>query len=131
MRGDRKRRKELGKKDSSGQGADDKVTEIKGYQPRRIPHLLWRACIKKVWEVDPLTCPKCAGEMKLISFIYQHKVIRKILEPLKLYSPATTGRSAAGSQEKQRAPPLKNVGIREVETVLFDDGWPGWEEPVF
>ena len=50
MRGDRKRRKELGKKDSSEQGADDKVIEIKGYQPRRIPHLLWRACIKKVWE---------------------------------------------------------------------------------
>jgi hypothetical protein len=25
--------------------------------------------IKKVWEVDPLECPKCGAEMKVISFI--------------------------------------------------------------
>ena len=25
--------------------------------------------IKKVWEVDPLECPKCHAEMKIISFI--------------------------------------------------------------
>ncbi|THB77399.1 MAG: hypothetical protein D6B25_07055 [Desulfobulbaceae bacterium] len=71
---------------------------------------MWRACIKKVWEVDPLTWPKCAGEMKIVSFIYQHKVIRKILEHLKLYSPAEAGRAPIVSQGKQRAPPLKNKG---------------------
>ena len=41
--------------------------------------LLWRECIKKIWEVDPLTCPKCAGEMGIISFIYKKAVIKKIL----------------------------------------------------
>ena len=38
--------------------------------------LLWRASIKKVWEVYPLTCPKCSDEMRIISFIYQRQVIR-------------------------------------------------------
>lgn len=61
------------------------VIDIKGYRPKRIPQLMWRECLKKVWEVDPLTCPKYAGEMRMISFIYQRQVIRKILEHLKIH----------------------------------------------
>jgi hypothetical protein len=38
--------------------------------------------IKKVWEVDPLSCPKCGNEMKIVSFINEVDVIRKILEHL-------------------------------------------------
>jgi hypothetical protein len=29
----------------------------------------WRECIKKLWEVEPLECSKCGGEMKIISFV--------------------------------------------------------------
>lgn len=75
-------------------------------------------CIKKVWEVDPLPCPKCAGEMRIISFIYQRQVIWKILEHRKIYE-----------DKPQRAPPQKKLVVREVEMVPFDDGWPGYEEP--
>jgi hypothetical protein len=28
----------------------------------------WAALIKQVYETDPLLCPKCGGEMKIISF---------------------------------------------------------------
>ena len=28
----------------------------------------WAAMIKKVYEVDPLKCPKCSGQMRIISF---------------------------------------------------------------
>jgi hypothetical protein len=35
--------------------------------------------IKCVYEVDPLTCPKCGGEMRIISFIEEDVVIEKIL----------------------------------------------------
>ncbi len=52
------------------------------YKPRRIPPPTWRECIKKVWEVDPLKCSPCQGEMKIISFINEPKIIRKILEHL-------------------------------------------------
>lgn len=29
----------------------------------------WSYFIRKVYETDPLTCPKCQGEMRMISFI--------------------------------------------------------------
>ena len=48
------------------------------YQPGRIPLKTWREHIQKIWEVDPLECPKCGGEMKIISFITEASVIREI-----------------------------------------------------
>jgi hypothetical protein len=48
----------------------------------------WSYFIKKVYETDPLVCPKCSGEMKIISFIDQWDVIRKILEHLDLWEEA-------------------------------------------
>jgi len=29
----------------------------------------WAKLIQKIYEVDPLTCPKCSGKMKIISVI--------------------------------------------------------------
>ena len=36
----------------------------------------WAEMIKKVYEVDPLLCPKCEGQMSIIAFIEDHKVIK-------------------------------------------------------
>ena len=44
----------------------------------------WSYFIRKVYETDPLTCPKCQGEMRIISFIDQPAVIKKILQHLGL-----------------------------------------------
>ena len=64
--------------------------------------------IRKVYETDPLTCPKCQGEMwfdelttlrepegRIISFIDEPQVIKKILQHLGLWeeSHAPPGRS--------------------------------------
>ena len=56
--------------------------------------------IRKVYETDPLTCPKCQGEMwfdklttlrgpegRFISFIDQLEVIKEILKHLSLITP--------------------------------------------
>ena len=40
--------------------------------------------IKKVYEIDPLICPKCGGTMRIVSFIEDHAVIDKIILHLKL-----------------------------------------------
>ena len=43
----------------------------------------WAALIKKVWEVDPLLCPKCGAQMKFIAFLErrdQAAVIQRILK---------------------------------------------------
>lgn len=36
---------------------------------RRIPSKGWAEMIRKVYEVDPLACPKCGGRMKVVAFI--------------------------------------------------------------
>ena len=72
MRGDRKKQEEREKEKREGEGATaekSKIIDIRNHKPKRIPKLMWRECIKKVWEVDPLTCPKCTSEMRIISFI--------------------------------------------------------------
>jgi len=43
------------------------------------PSSLWRECIRKVFEVDPLICPSCNGEMRIIGFITEWQVIRRII----------------------------------------------------
>ena len=35
----------------------------------------WSYFIRKVYETDPLVCPKCRGEMRIISFIGRPEVI--------------------------------------------------------
>jgi hypothetical protein len=45
----------------------------------------WARLIQKVYHVDPLLCPKCKGTMKVISFIEEPAVIRKILVHLDLW----------------------------------------------
>jgi len=45
----------------------------------------WARLIQKIYEVDPLTCPKCSGEMKVIRVIEDKEVIEKILKHLGLW----------------------------------------------
>jgi len=35
----------------------------------------WARLIRKIYGVDPLTCPQCRGAMKIISFIDQPEVV--------------------------------------------------------
>jgi len=44
----------------------------------------WARLIRKIYEVDPLICPKCQGTMRIISFIEDPSVIQAILEHLGL-----------------------------------------------
>ncbi len=45
----------------------------------------WARLIQKVYEVDPLICPKCQGTMRIISFIEELDMIEKILRHLGLW----------------------------------------------
>ena len=49
-----------------------------------VPSKGWAEMIRKVYEIDPLLCPQCGAEMKVIAFIENHKVIDKIIDHLKL-----------------------------------------------
>ena len=43
----------------------------------------WANLIRRVYQADPLICPKCGSLMRILSFITQDRVIRRILEHLK------------------------------------------------
>ncbi len=48
--------------------------------PKRSPaHYLWAVLIARIYEVFPLLCPMCGGQMRLIAFITEGTQIRKIL----------------------------------------------------
>jgi hypothetical protein len=40
--------------------------------------------IRKVYEVDPLVCPRCGGAMKIIAFLTDYAVVDRIIDHLKL-----------------------------------------------
>ena len=43
-------------------------------------HYLWAVLIARIYEVFPLLCPLCGGQMRLIAFITEGSQIRKILD---------------------------------------------------
>lgn len=120
MRGDRLQQEE--RTGSTETLEEAEVIDVFTFRRARIPSPVWRECIKKIWEVDPLECPRCKAEMKIISFIHERAVIRKILKHLDLW-------------EEKRSRPPPPVTLQISETALryepVDDGWPGHEDPVF
>ena len=105
----------------AGNANEVTVLDVSDYQPARIPAKTWRDLIKKIWEVDPLTCPRCGHDMKIISLIHEPAVIERILRHLGLWKQQT-----APSGRRATAPEHGPVVSED-----FDDGWPGYEEPAF
>jgi hypothetical protein len=86
----------------------------------------WRELIKKVWEADPLMCPRCAHEMRIVSLSDDRAVIEQILRHLGLW-PACRDARGPGRQEgvwvhTGSDPPLATV----VEPSL-DDPFPDYD----
>ena len=46
---------------------------------KRPAHYLWAVLIARIYEVFPLVCPMCGGQMRLIAFITHSAEIRHIL----------------------------------------------------
>jgi hypothetical protein len=51
------------------------IIDVSEHKPRRISSPKWRELIKKVREADPLLCPKCQKEMRIVSLIDDRAVI--------------------------------------------------------
>jgi hypothetical protein len=66
-------------------GKAGEVIDVSEHEPRRIPSKKWRELIKKVWEADPLLCPKCQKEMRIVALLDDRTVIERILRHLGLW----------------------------------------------
>ena len=49
-----------------------------------IPSQGWAAMIRKVYEVDPMVCPQCGGQMKVVAFITDYDAVDRIIDHLRL-----------------------------------------------
>ncbi|MGB3862604.1 MAG: transposase [Candidatus Aminicenantaceae bacterium] len=65
------------------EGCEQKLILIEEECPR-IPRRGWAEMIRKVFEVDPLTCPKCQSQMRIIAFLTDYAVVDRIIAHLKL-----------------------------------------------
>jgi predicted nucleic acid-binding Zn ribbon protein len=45
----------------------------------------WARLIQKIYEVNPLECPKCHGSMRIIAIIEQEQTVKKILKHVGLW----------------------------------------------
>ena len=70
----------------------------------------WARLIQKIYEVDPLVCPKCQGEMKIIAFIEDYKVVKKILDYVGIYE-----------FERKRPPPKVAEDPEGFDEYIIDD----------
>ena len=52
----------------------------------------WARLIRKVYEADPVECPKRKGPMRVIALIEEPEIIRRILEQLGCWAPDSAGR---------------------------------------
>jgi len=82
---------------------------IEDYSPRGL-NRSWARLIQKIYEVNPLICPACKGKMKIIAFIEDYKVVKKILDHLGIYKFGN-----------KRAPPKVAEDPEEFDEYIIDD----------
>ena len=88
---------------------------------RKLCRMRWAALIKRVFEVDPLSCPKCGGEMKIIAFIErrdQPDVVEKILRHCGLWERPASRAPPATEQPEQLDLELQYVDTDEFLMAL-------------
>ena len=101
------------------------VIDISKYRPKKVASLTWRECIKKIWKTDPLICPGCLHEMRIISFITETSLIKKILKYLDLWD-----EPGSPPLRDARDPPRSvNIPDEIVYLPIEDPAWDWQESP--
>ena len=87
------------KAESSEETPDSYRSALPAKRPRRLP---WASLMRRVLNIDALTCPKCAASMVIIAFITDPSVLTRILDHLNLPStppPLAPARSRLDEQD--------------------------------
>ena len=100
-----------------GAGTDDQVpalieSEVSPKEFRKN----WAHLIQKIYHVNPLLCPKCSGSMKIISFIEDEQLVKKILKHLNLWD------------VKRKPPPRANSPPPETFIIYDESSSPGADD---
>lgn len=68
-------------------------------EPKATPSSTWAACIKRIFEINPLECPRCKSQMRIVAFLTDEREILKIADALRI--------PRAQAPPKMRRPPTK------------------------
>jgi hypothetical protein len=90
----------------------------------------WARLIQKIYEVDPLICPKCKGTMRVISAIDDRQVIRAILEHLGLWQ------IRSRPPPKIHDPPIREYAAADLQLqphndTIYGDPEYTWDEYIY
>jgi hypothetical protein len=138
MRGQRLKR-EVEREAASAQGEPTALINVEAidvsvFTPRRRPSRKWRELIQKVWEADPLLCPNCQQEMRIIALIDEEEVIERILRLLGLWEePVDVSRGPPEPiLELFPKEPIIELGSETASWEEVPDPFPDYHsEPVF
>jgi hypothetical protein len=101
-------------------GTDDQVPALIGSDiSRQAFRKKWARLIQKIYHVNPLLCPKCLESMKIISFIDNSEIIKKILKHLDLW------------EVRQRPPPRANAPPLNIHIDYTDSQIPSYEDDLY
>jgi hypothetical protein len=101
---------------NANQEADHQEAEDTPY--RKACRRTWAQLIEKVYLISPLICPQCNSPMKIISFIEDPPVIRKILKHLGIW------------ETQPRPPPKKTISSCTVEPIA-EESLPWAGDPIY
>ncbi len=77
----------------------------------------WARLIQKIYKVNPLLCPKCSGSMRIIAFIEDEQLVKKILKHLGLWD------------VKRKPPPRANSPPTESFIIYEELSSPSTDDP--
>ena len=93
-----------------------------GHRPAPRGPAPWAELLHRIFEVEPLECPRCGQTMRIVALITEPTVIDRILDHL---------RRTAAARCRSRAPPLVATAVGGVPDVLPESvgWWPPQENP--
>ena len=77
----RKAEAERGEVTRADAGAPSRAAQAEARDARAMRRS-WAQLIKRIYEIDPLLCPSCGSELRVIAFITEHDVVDAILRHL-------------------------------------------------
>ena len=92
-------------------------------EPKPKPSKTWAACMKRVFEVDPLICPKCGSQMNIKAFITDSKEITRLCNNLGIapwHAPPPFGISKHASST-----------VEQPVVSYFEQFFDGWQSSDF
>ena len=78
---------------------------MSGEPPLRTFRVPWADLLKKVFAIDVLACPECGGRLRLIAFIAESAVAKRILDHLGLGSTGPPLAAARGEPDRVEPAP--------------------------